>query len=96
MEITKTPQEIAALIAEALRIPLEETEETYSFVFNGRGVDKVLELPKAALDEVLSKLSEQENLDETVISTPKAMKFWLERNLHFLGWGRDLEMTQFW
>jgi len=72
MEITKTPQEIAALIAEALRIPLEETEETYSFVFNGRGVDKVLELPKAALDEVLSKLSEQENLDETVISTPKS------------------------
>lgn len=72
MEITKTPQEIAALIAEALRIPLEEMDEAYSFDFNERGVNKVLELPKTDLDEVLSNLNQQENPDETVISTPKS------------------------
>lgn len=72
MEITKTPQEIAALIAEALRIPLEEMDEAYSFDFNERGVNKVLELPKTDLDQVLSSLNQQENPDETVISTPKS------------------------
>lgn len=72
MEIKKTPQEIAALIAEALRIPLEEMDEAYSFDFNERGVNKVLELPKTDLDQVLSNLNQQENPDETVISTPKS------------------------
>lgn len=71
MEITKTPQEIASLIAEALRVSVEECEESYKFDFNERGVDKTLELSKSRLESVLSCLSEQESPDETVISNSK-------------------------
>lgn len=83
MEILKTPQEIAALIAEALRVPLVEEGEYFSFNFNERSVDKVLELSKADLEEVLSKLSEQENPDETVISTQRSYEVLVREEASF-------------
>lgn len=71
MDIEKTQEEIASLIAEALRIELNQDEESYIYDLNEASVDRVLTLNKASLDDIIACLSGFESQDETIISNQK-------------------------
>jgi hypothetical protein len=67
MEVIKSSQEVAVLISEALRIELQEKEEFYEFNFSCRGLDKVIQLDKQELDELVVGLGKKSFHEETVI-----------------------------
>ncbi|WP_339138425.1 MAG: hypothetical protein WGN25_09110 [Candidatus Electrothrix sp. GW3-4] len=71
MVIEKTIDEIADLIAEALRIHVSEHEGAYVFNLNEVNVDKIIHLPKDELQQIIDSLSLFESQDETIISTNK-------------------------
>ena len=71
MDIVKTHEEIASLIAEALRIELIQDDDSYIYDLNEVSVEKVLTLDKNLLDEIVTRLSGFESQEETIISTPK-------------------------
>jgi len=71
MDINNTHEEIASLIAEALRIELTQDDDSYIYDLNEASVEKVLTLDKALLSEIITRLKDFENQEETVISTSK-------------------------
>ena len=71
MDINNTHEEIASLIAQALRIELTQDDDSYIYDLNEASVEKVLTLDKALLSEIITRLKDFENQEETVISTSK-------------------------
>ena len=71
MDIDKTPEEIAGLIAEALRIEIQQDDNSFIFDLNEANVDKVLVIEKSSLDEIIARLSGFESQEENIISTSK-------------------------
>jgi len=71
MEILKTSDEFASIIAEALRISVEVIDDKFIFDLNSARVEKVFELTREDLDSVIASLRELENPEETVISNSR-------------------------
>lgn len=69
MEIEISENDFAGLIAEALRIELQEQDDSYLFDLNQVNVEKELLLPKEELKNTIEKLRGFDNPEETVIST---------------------------
>jgi|GEM_PF-3058008 hypothetical protein len=71
MEILKTSDEFASIIADALRISVEINDEKYIFDLSSARADKIFELARRDLDRVIENLRELENPEETVVSSSR-------------------------
>lgn len=83
MELEKSEEEIASLIAEALRVTLDQDDDGYIFDLNTVGVERVLRLEKSTLNDIISSLSEFEASGETAIATPRVYETLVREESHF-------------
>src|SRR5262245_47158929 len=71
MKVNATEHDFAAWIAEALRIGVEEAEDSYVFDLNRIGIPRTMALPKQILEAAVAQLRVVEEVEETVIAGPR-------------------------
>lgn len=72
MDIDISENDFAELIAEALRLDLQEQDDSYLFDFNQVNVEREILLSKDELKATIEKLRAFETPEETVISNPNS------------------------